>query len=254
MNHKRNIIKEHLPAIIAITVIFVIWFTAAELINAKNIFPSPVDIIIKIWELREPLFLHHLPATMLTFAAGWSIAILVGVTLAVLMRFSEYAKAMLFPAMTVTQGVPVMCISPLLVLWLGYTIRARLLVVVLSTFFVIALNTYKGLKSVSIKKRDWLYTCGANKIQVFSFLEIPSALPDFFTALKLTLPWALIDAAVAEWLGATEGLGYLSKRMVSKLDGAAVLAPIMILSIIALVGMAVLKHIDHKYIAWRNEV
>ena len=70
----------------------------------------------------------------------------------------------------------------------------------------------------------------------------------------MTLPWAVIDSAVAEWLGATEGLGYFSKRMISKMDGAAVFAPVVILCVTALAGMMILKKIDKKYITWRSEV
>ena len=97
----------------------------------------------------------------------------------------------------------------------------------MSTFFAITLNTFDGLRSADPRKAEWLQTCGAGKRTVFWKLEVPSALPQFFTALKMTLPWAVIDAAVAEWLGATEGLGYFSKRMISKMDGAAVFAPIV---------------------------
>ena len=74
------------------------------------------------------------------------------------------------------------------------------------------------------------------------------------TALKMTAPWVVIDAAVAEWLGATEGLGYFSKRMISKMDGAAVFAPLLILCIIAFTGMALLRFIEKKTAGYRNEL
>jgi putative hydroxymethylpyrimidine transport system permease protein len=246
--------KDRLPAVILVIALIAAWQIAAEAINMKHILPSPLDIVLKIWELRESLFLHHLPSTLATVGAGWGLAIALGIALASLMHFSEHAEAMLKPALTITQTIPVMCISPLFVLWLGYTLPARLLAVVLSTFFAITLNTFEGFKSADPKKKEWLKTCGASKKEIFCLLEIPSALPKFFTALKMTLPWAVIDAAVAEWLGATEGLGYFSKRMISRMDGAAVFAPIVILCVIALVGMSLLKHFDKKHITWRNEV
>lgn len=243
-----------LPAIIVFILILVIWQIAAMIINMQHILPSPVAVIIKIWDLRESLFLIHLPSTMLTVVTGWGLAIAIGVGLAALMHFSELASAMLYPAMIVTQTIPVMCISPLFVIWFGYTLQARLIAVVLSTFFSIALNTYEGFKNADIRKKELMKTCGAAKRDIFLQLEVPSALPGFFTALKMTLPWAVIDAAVAEWLGATEGLGYFSKRMVTKLDGAGVFAPVVILCVVSLIGMAVLKFVDRKYITWRNEV
>lgn len=246
--------RDRIPAIITAAVIIAVWQVAAVMVNLPHILPAPTDIIIKIWELRESLFLHHLPVTLITIAIGWAVSIAIGIILAVMMHFSEAVKAMINPVLVVTQTVPVMCISPLFVIWFGYTLSAKLVAVVLSTFFSIALNTLNGLDSADKKKLEWMKTCGAGRLQIFYMLEIPSALPRFITALKMTLPWAVIDSAVAEWLGATEGLGYFSKRMISKMDGAAVFAPVVILCIIALIGMGILKRIDKKYIIWRSEV
>ncbi len=251
---KKTSVAERMPSVILVAAIFAAWQIAAMIINMQHILPSPADIILKIWELKESLFLHHLPSTLITIFSGWGLSIVTGVLLACLMRFSAIAEACLKPLLIITQTVPVICISPLFVVWFGYTIGARLIAVVLSTFFVITLNTYDGFLSADIKKKEWMKTCGANARQIFFYLEVPSALPKFVTALKMTLPWAVIDAAVAEWLGATEGLGYFSKRMIGKMDGAAVFAPVVILCVIALICMAVLKHLDKKYIRYRSEV
>ena len=247
-------IKDRIPAIIIVVLILVIWQVTAVLVNMPHILPSPTAIIMKIWSLRESLFLHHMPTTLLTIVSGWSLSIVIGVLLALMMHFSEVMKAMISPVLIVTQTVPVMCISPLFVIWFGYTLEARLIAVVLSTFFSIALNTLSGFESADKKKAEWMQTCGASRFQIFMKLEIPSTLPKFMTALKMTLPWAVIDAAVAEWLGATEGLGYFSKRMISKMDGAAVFAPVVILCVLALIGMSILKYIEKKYVTWRSEV
>ncbi len=253
-NNDRSRLKDNAPLIIIAISILAAWQIAAMLINMRHILPAPTDVIVSIWDMRESLFLHHLPSTFITVIAGWGLSIAVGILLALAMHFSEHLEAMLKPLLIITQTIPVMCISPLFVLWLGYTLQARLLAVLMSTFFAITLNTYEGLRSADIRKKEYLMTCGASKKDIFFMLEIPSAVPGFFTALKMTLPWAVIDAAVAEWLGATEGLGYLSKRMVSRLDGGAVFAPVVILCVVSLIGMAIIKHIDKKYITWRSEV
>ncbi len=250
---KENRWKDRLPAVLLVFGILAAWQIAAMAVGMPHILPAPTDILIRLWELRESLFLHHLPSTLATIGAGWGLSIAVGVLLAVVMHFSAVAEAMLYPVLIITQTVPVMCISPLFVVWLGYTIEARLLAVVLSTFFAITLNTYKGLRGADSKKREWMFTCGAGRGRIFWNLEVPSALPAFLTALKMTLPWAVIDAAVAEWLGATQGLGYFSRRMLSKMDGAAVFAPVVILCVIALAGMAVLKAVERKAVPWRSE-
>lgn len=246
--------KLNIPAIILAVALLTLWQIAAQIVDMPHILPGPVQIVIRTWQLRESLFLHHLPSTLITIVTGWCLSVVIGTVLALLMHISRHAEAMLHPALVITQTIPVMCISPLFVVWLGYTLGARLIAVVLSTFFAITLNTYDGLKSTDSRKKELMRTYGADRFQIFIQLEIPSALPMFMTALKMTLPWAVIDAAVAEWLGATEGLGYFSRRMISKMDGAAVFAPILILCIITLIVMTAVKMADRHLVPYRNEL
>lgn len=251
---RRKILSEYGPPLLLSAALLLLWQLAADRIQMGHILPGPVQILHRTWELRESLFFHHLPSTLLTIASGWLLSVAIGITLAVLMHASPVLEAMLHPALLITQTIPVMCISPLFVLWLGYTIQARLIAVVLSTFFSITLHTYDGLRGADPKKRELLVTCGASPLQIFRHLDAPSALPGLFTALKMTIPWAVIDAAVAEWLGATEGLGYFSRRMISKMDGAAVFAPLLILSALSLLGMAILERLERRFAGWRSEL
>lgn len=245
---------KNMPAVILAILILVAWQLAAMAIGMGHILPSPTDILVRTWELRESLFLHHMPTTLVTILTGWCLSVTIGVLLAVMMHLSEHLEAMIYPILVITQTVPVMCISPLFVLWLGYTMGARLIAVVLSTFFAITLNTFDGLKSCDLRKKELMRTYGASPVQVFLRLEVPTALPKFMTSLKMTIPWAVVDAAVAEWLGATQGLGYFSKRMVSKMDGAAVFAPVLILCVLALLAMALIQWADNHLVTWRAEV
>ena len=245
---------KYAPPLILGGILLLIWQLAADAVNMGHILPGPLQILQRTWELREALILHHMPSTLLTILCGWLLSILIGTGLAVLMHFSRHIEAMLHHALIVTQTIPVMCISPLFVLWLGYTMGARLIAVVLSTFYAITLNTFDGLQETDTKKKELMRTYGANRLQIFLRLEAPSALPKLFTALKMTIPWAVVDAAVAEWLGATQGLGYFSKRMISKMDGAAVFAPLLILSVLALLGIAVLELAERKAAGYRSEL
>lgn len=245
--------KEWMPAFMLAAFLLILWQLAACIIGKSHILPGPVEIVKRTWELRASLLLHHLPTTLVTILTGWTLAIAVGVLLAVLMDASHGLRSVIYPVLVVTQTVPVMCISPLFVLWLGYTVQARLLAVVLSTFFSITLNTLKGFDNADRRKLELLKTYGASLSQIFFRLKVPAALPGFMTSLKMTLPWAVIDAAVAEWLGATEGLGYFSKRMVSKMDGAAVFAPVLVLCVLSLSGMALIQWLDRKLVPWRGE-
>jgi len=125
---------------------------------------------------------------------------------------------------------------------------------VLSTFFAIALNVFNGLRSVDLEKYNLMKTYGASRLSIYIHLKVPYAFPKFVTALKMSLPWAVVGAAVSEWLGATQGLGYYSRRMVANLDGPAVFAPVLILCIVSLIMMSVLKLIESRFVKYRNEI
>ena len=223
-------------------------------IDAMYILPSPTAILEKIWELKDILFLVHLPATLLITIEGLLISIVLGVVLAAAMNISERIQRALYPIVIVTQTVPITALAPIFILWFGYGIWSKVLVTVLITFFPITINVYDGLRSTRKDMEELLITYGASKKDIFMKLKFPASLPYFFSALKMAVPLSVVGAAVSEWLGAQAGLGYFSKRMMTQMDGAGVFAPIVILSLAALILVEIINILENKIVKWRNEV
>lgn len=246
--------KRYTPSIIVSLIFLSLWEMLARYINAMYILPSPTSILKKIWQLKEVLFLVHLPATLLVTFLGLFISIILGVALAILMSINENIEKALYPIVVVTQTVPITALAPIFVLWFGYSIWSKILVTILITFFPITVNVYDGLRSTKREMEELLITYGASKKDIFIKLRLPSSMPYFFSALKISVPLSIIGAAISEWLGAQSGLGYFSKRMMTQLDGAAVFAPIVILSFIAIVFVFIINIIEVKIVKWRNEV
>ena len=246
--------KKNLPSIILMIVLLGIWQIIAMIINAHYILPSPTQILVKLWQLREPLFTVHLPATMGVTGLGLIISIIFGLGLAVLMDINEKIENALYPIIIASQTIPTTAIAPLFVLWFGYSIWSKVLVTILITFFPITITVYDGFKSTKREMEELLITYGSNKKDIFIKLKIPTALPYFFSAIKMAIPLSIIGAAIAEWLGAQSGLGYFSKRTMSQLDGAGVFAPIVLLSVAAMIVVAIVNIIEKKVITWRKEI
>ena len=246
--------KNRLPSIVLIIIVLVLWQFIAFLINAPYILPSPTEIVAKIWELRRTLFLVQLPATMSVTVIGLLISIVFGLVLAIAMDMNKKIADALYPIVIASQTIPTTAIAPLFVLWFGYSIWARVLVTILITFFPITITVYDGFRATKREMEELLITYGASKWDIFFKLKIPSALPHFFSAIKMAIPLSVIGAAIAEWLGAQSGLGYFSKRMMTQLDGAGVFAPIVILSVTAMISVAVIGVIEEKLIKWRKEI
>lgn len=240
--------RKHKSSIIVGSLIFVAWEIIARYINAMYILPSPTKVLEKTWQLREPLFLVHLPATLLVTFIGLFISIVLGVALAIVMSLNKKIEEAIYPILVVTQTIPTTALAPIFVLWFGYSIWSKVVVTILITFFPIVVNTYDGFRSTKRETEELLITYGASKRDIFVKLKFPHALPYFFSALKIAVPLSVIGAAIGEWLGAQSGLGYFSKRMMTQLDGAAVFAPIMILSFVAIVLVWIINILENKII------
>ena len=248
-----NTNRANLPAAILVFALLMLWQMAAMGMNAAYILPSPVQVVQKLWELRGPLFTAHLPATMSVVAIGLIISIVLGLALAILMDMSPVAEKALYPLVIASQTIPTTALAPLFVLWFGYTIWSKVLVTVLMTFFPVTITVFDGFRSIRTEMKELMFCMGADTRQMFFKLKLPAVLPFFFSALKMAVPLSVIGAAIGEWLGAQSGLGYFSRRMMTQLDGAGVFAPILLLSIAAMLLTSIVTILERRFVTWRAE-
>ena len=248
-----NTNRANLPAAMLVFALLMFWQIAAMGMNAAYIMPSPAQVVQRLWDLRGPIFTAHLPATMSVVVIGLMISIVLGMALAILMDASPIAEKALYPVVIASQTIPTTALAPLFVLWFGYTIWSKVLVTVLMTFFPVTITVFDGFRSVRTEMKDLMFCMGADTRQMFFKLKLPAVLPCFFSALKMAVPLSVIGAAIGEWLGAQSGLGYFSRRMMTQLDGAGVFAPILLLSIAAMLLTAVVAALEKRIVTWRSE-
>ncbi|GFI60920.1 riboflavin transport system permease protein RibX [Clostridiales bacterium] len=246
--------KKKLPSAILMLILLMAWQFIAIGIDAAYILPTPVQILKRLWELREPLFTVHLPATMGVTFVGLLISVVLGVALAIIMDMFPKAENAIYPIVIASQTIPTTAIAPLFILWFGYSIWSKALVTILMTFFPITITVFDGFKASKREIEELLITYGASKRDIFFILKLPTAMPNFFSAIKMAIPLSVIGAAIAEWLGAQSGLGYFSKRMMTQLDGAGVFAPIVLLSVVAMIAVGIVNIFEVRIIKWRKEI
>ena len=245
--------KGNLTSLLFLFALLMLWQLGAMKINASYILPTPMEILRKLWELRVILFTVHLPATMLVTLIGLAISLVLGLGLAVMMDVSPFWQKALYPVVVASQTIPTTTIAPLFVLWFGYGIWSKVLVTILITFFPITITVYDGLRSAKVEMAELLLTYGATKRDIYWKVKVPCALPYFFSAVKMAVPMSIIGAAIGEWLGAQSGLGYFSRRMMTQLDGAGVFAPIVLLSVTAMVTVGIVSLLEKRLVRWRGE-
>ncbi|WP_293720238.1 ABC transporter permease [uncultured Cetobacterium sp.] len=245
--------KKFNPGTLSILIFFMCWEVLGKAINKAYILPTPLNILIKIWTLKKSLFLTHLPATLTIAVTASILTLILGVTLAIAMDFNKIVYDSIYPLIVTSQTIPITALAPIFILWFGYSIWSKVIVSVIISFFPITITIYNGFQNIEKDEINYFKSLKATKIQIFFKLKLPRALPNFFSALKMSVPLVLIGSAIGEWLGATSGLGYFSKRMMSQLDGAGVFAPIVIISLLAIILVRMITSLENKILHWRRK-
>lgn len=210
------------------------WSVRTGLIPAF-ILPSPSSIWTSLIENQQLLLQVHLPATLKEVLIGFGLSVLGGVLLGVGMHFFRALEKVLYPFLVISQTVPLIAISPIFIMWFGYSIWSKIAVTILTAFFPIVVSTYDGLKTGGVEYRELLLTMGANRWDIFKKVQVPMAMPVFLSGLKLSVVYCVVGATIGEWLGASEGLGYFSRRMSGSLQADAVFAAIFLLSLLGII-------------------
>ena len=248
MKRELTTLQRRLLGWLSLILLIVLWQLMSIRVGRSFLLPSPQDVLSSLWNDRREIFLVHFPATLEVILKGGLLSVLLGAVFAVLMDGSSLIRRALYPILTASQTVPIMCLSPVFVLWFGYTVRMRVTAVVLVNFVTVTVNLFDGLASTDKNKEELMKTFGAGRLQIFTMLKMPSALPYFFTALHVVVPWSVITAAVAEWLGAQNGLGTCSRTCMLNLDAAGLIAPLIVLSAFALIMNTILNIAERHFV------
>ncbi|THF93735.1 MAG: ABC transporter permease [Sulfitobacter sp. SK025] len=215
-----------------------LWQAAVTLTDVPHfILPSPSRVAQALFIHRATIFDHTL-ATATEVVLGLVIGTILGTVTAVQLALFRTAERLILPILVFTQAVPVFALAPLLTLWFGYGIGSKIVMTVLIIFFPVTSAFHDGLTRTDNRFHDLAHAMGARKVRFMWHIQIPSALPDLGTGLKLAAVYAPIGAVIGEWVGASKGLGYLMLLA----NGRAKI-DLMFASLIVLACLTVILHI-----------
>lgn len=244
-----------LPAAAFCLIILLWWGLSASGIVPAYMLPSPADV--------TRAFIHDFPNLMAHARVSVTEAIyglLIGTALAfglacVMDRFLVMEEAVL-PLLVASQTIPTIAIAPLLVLWMGFGMEPKITLVVVTTFFPIAVGLLDGFKSADPDAVALLRSMGAKRTQIFRHVKIPAALPYFFSGLRISASYAVVGAVISEWLGGFEGLGvYMTRvRKAYAFDKMfAVILLIMIVSLLLMEAVNVIRDLSLPWLRYRSD-
>ncbi|MEH7106604.1 MULTISPECIES: ABC transporter permease [Bacillaceae] len=212
------------------------------------ILPAPSTVIRSLIANREILFEVHLIATLKEVLIGFALSLGCGLLLGVGMYFSRIMEKILYPFLIISQTIPMIAISPIFILWFGYSIWSKIAVTILVAFFPIVVSTYDGLKAGGNDYRELLLTMGAGRWTIFRKIQVPMSLPSIMSGLKMSVVYCVVGATIGEWLGASEGLGYFSRRMSGNLQADAVFSAIFLLSLLGIVLFLLISLVEKRLV------
>lgn len=211
--------------------------------------PSPIDVV-KAFADNFSIMMKQAAVTLQETLYGLLIGIAIAFVIASLMdRFTIINKA-LYPVLVVTQTIPTIAIAPLLVLWMGFGMAPKITLVVITTFFPIAIGLLNGFQSVDEDAINLMRSMGANRLQIFRIIKLPNATASFFSGLRISAAYAVVGAVVSEWLGGFEGLGVYMTRVKKAYAFDKMFAVIVFISAISLVLMGIVVLLEKISMPW----
>ena len=213
--------------------------------------PPPSAIGQSLIDDRSML-LEHTLATAQAALIGFGIAFLVGVGSAIAITSTRILERSLYPVIIATNAIPVIAIAPLLLIWFGYGLTPKIIVVALICFFPIAVNTIDGLRSVDREMVNLLRSLGASRWTTFKLVRFPTSLPYLFSGTRIAAAVSVIGALVAEWVGSSSGLGYLMIRSASQFLTDRVFAAIFIAALMGIAMFVAISLLERWLLPWRR--
>lgn len=213
--------------------------------------PAPTQVAEALWEDRG-LLAENGWVTLQELLAGVALSLTLGVGFAVAMHLSDTLRRAFYPLLVASQTIPIVAIAPVLVIWLGFGIGPTLAVIVLICFFPVTVNTLDGLRSVDASAIRMMRTLDAGRAAILRRLELPAALPQFFSGAKVAVAIAAIGAVFGEYVSADEGLGVVIKEAQAQLLTARVFAAVVVLSAFAIGLFGLLSMLERRYAWWKG--
>ncbi len=211
--------------------------------------PAPTRILSALWDQRDAA-VHHTLVTLGETVVGFGASLALATGAAVVMDLVPAVRRALYPLLVGSQAVPILVVAPILVLWFGFGLLPKAIVIVLLTFFPIVVGLLDGFAGVAPEAADLLRTYGATERQALLKLRFPASLPSFFTGLRIATTYAVLGAVYAEYVGAFDGLGIwiLTSQKSFRID--LVFGAILIVLVISVILFALVSWLERAVVPW----
>jgi NitT/TauT family transport system permease protein len=239
-----------LPAVALSVAVLLLWEAAVWLFKIPTfVLPAPSAILASLVENRAKLAVAG-EATSLEVLFGFLLAAVVGIAVAlVIVRFERFGRA-LYPLIVLFQNVPKVALAPIFVLWFGYGLVPKVVLIVVIAFFPVSIDMLAGLQSADPSFVSLMRSVGASNGKILMRVRIPHSLPHLMAGLKVAITFSVIGAIVGEFSGASEGLGYVIQFASTQLDTPQIFAALLVVSVLGLVFYYAVELAERLLVPW----
>lgn len=239
-----------LPPVLLSAGVLVVWELAIRVFGIPTfVLPAPTAIIASLGENRAQLAVAA-KATAVEVLFGFVLAAVVGIAVAlVIVRFERFGRA-LYPLIVLFQNVPKVALAPIVILWFGYDLTPKVVLIVVIAFFPVTIDMMAGLQSVEPSFVSLMRSVGASDTKILMRVRIPHSLPHLIAGLKVAVTFSVIGAIVGEFAGANEGLGYVIQFASTQLDTPLIFAALIVVSVLGLLFYYVVEYAERLLVPW----
>ena len=213
--------------------------------------PAPWEVAKELWHSKG-ILASHTWITVQEMLLGLMAALAAGLALATIINLSRTLGRVVYPVIIAAETFPIIIMAPLLLIWVGYGIEHKIIVVALIAFFPVVINTADGLRATDPDLVNLMRTMGANRWQIFTKVQIPNALPFMFSGFKLAATVSVIGAVIGEWVGSSEGLGYLAMLSKGKFLFERVYAVTFLFSLLGMGMFVAVSLLERLMLPWKR--
>jgi ABC-type nitrate/sulfonate/bicarbonate transport system permease component len=236
---------------VVIILLFIIWEASTRIADIpKWLLPSPTGIAteaVAVW----PSFQEHLSSTVFLTVLGFLIGCGIGLLVAVGLHLVPVLRESVYPLLILSQNIPIIVLAPLLVVWFGFGLLPKMIVITLVCFFPVAVAALDGFRQTGSELKHYMQMAGASKMQIFRKLEWPHSLPSIFSGLKISATYSVMGAVISEWLGAKQGIGVFMTLASSSFRTDRVFVAIFAIMLLSLLFFALIIGLEKWLIKWR---
>lgn len=241
---------------VLLVLVIVVWKLIIAVFGvSKYVLPQPEQVLSGVVELVQMQgFANHLRVTLTETLVGFAIALVLGVGMGAVLGRIRWLERALRPLIVASQVVPKVALVPLFIVWFGFGMTSKIVIVTILAFFPIMLNSLLGVRSVEPGHRDVMRSLNANRWATFWRLEYHSTLPYIFAGMEIGIVFAIIGAVVGEYLGGNKGLGYMIVVSLNSLNAQQLFAVIVVLTLLGFALFLGVVGLKRLFIPWHESV